>query len=228
MATAKSMQGSKKLATADGKGQKEEKVNLPIPDFQDVDSSAVEAAQAAMQGNFSKPLKVPEGASESTDAKGRVYSRFTENIVVKQAYRNVTRTGLLDVTVQAKIRQSEDNEGATVWFHYYQNLSVPVDELEEGHVNMNQRSLASIASLLKATGFMPTSNTLKAALLSKMFPSKGQPGSASPLIGKTAIANITQTAGPKKDKNGKVEKDADGETLIERRDQAESFLPEDN
>ncbi len=207
--------------------QTEEKVQLPIPEFQDVDADAVSAAQNAMQGGFSKPLTPPDDAESSEAKNGSTYTRWAENIVIKQAYRNVTAKGLLDVTVQAKVRQSENNEGASVWFHFYQNVSTPKDELEDGHVQMNQRSVAAISSLLKATGFMPTSGALKANILAKMFPSKGQPGAVSPLAGKTLIANIVQQAGPKKDKNGKVEKDENGKTVIDRRDNADSFLPED-
>ena len=214
--------GSKKAAAP-----AEENVQLPIPDFQDVDASAVEAAANAMQGGFTAPLTPPSDADVKKTDKGVTYTRWAESIVIKQAYRNVTRKGLLDVTIQAKVRQSEDNEGASVWFHFYQNVTTPVDELEEGQAKMNQRSIGAISSLLKATGFMPTSGALKAQILTKMFPSKGQPGTASPLVGKTAVANIVQQTGPKKDKNGKVEKDDDGNVIMERRDNADSFLPEE-
>ena len=215
--------GNKKAAAPSN----DEQAQLPIPDFQDVDAAAVEAAANAMQGGFTAPLTPPTDADVKTTDKGVTYTRWAESIVIKQAYRNVTRRGLLDVTVQAKVRQSEENEGANVWFHFYQNVSVPADQLEEGQVKMNQRSIGAISSLLKATGFMPTSGALKAAILTKMFPSKGQPGTASPLVGKTAIANIVQQEGPKKDKNGKVEKDDEGKVVMERRDNADSFLPEE-
>lgn len=200
-----------------------------VPDFKDVDADAVEAAQAAIAGGGkqSKPLTVPDGIERKLDKKGTTaYSRWTESLVVTHAYRTVTKTGLLDVTLGAKVRQSKDNNNARIWCHYYLNVG---DEISEGHEQMNERSNGSIISLLIATGYMPTSGTLKATLLNKMFPQKNQPGTASPLVGKTVMASIVQQEGPRRDpKTKQVVKDKSGKVEIDKRDNAESFLPEDD
>lgn len=198
-----------------------------IPDFRDVDAAAVAAAQAAIGGGAqSKPLVVPKGTEKRMDKKQTTsYSRWQENIVITQAYRTVTKTGLLDVTVGAKVRQSEDNNNARVWFHYYINVD---NELPDGHTEMNERSYGSIVSLLNSTGYMPANGTLKGTLLTKMFPQKNQPGMVSPLIGKSVLVNVVQQEGPRRDpKTKNPVKDKEGKVVLDKRDNGESYLPDD-
>jgi len=194
------------------------------PNFKDVDKAAVQAAQAAVQGGKQEPLIVPADAAVSTDKNGVEYSRWTERAVVQQAYRTTTKSGLMDVVVILKLRQSKKNNGRKVFSHFYMNQG---EDIPEGHEIMNERSLGAIATLLVATGFMPQSGSIKGSLLDKMFPQKGQPGTASPLVSKSLIVNVTQTLGPKKDfKTGKAVKDDEGNAVMEKRDSGESFLPE--
>ena len=90
---------------------------------------------------------------------------------------------------------------------------------------MNDRSNGAIMSLAAATGFMPKSGELSGSMLDKLFPSKGQPGTNSPLNDKTVIVNVVQTLGPQKNlKTGKPVLDDDGEPILEKRDSIESFL----
>jgi hypothetical protein len=198
----------------------------PVPNFKDVDKSATQAAQAAVQGGRQDPLTVPSTANVSQDQKGTTYSRWTERSSVQQAYRSVTKNGLLDVTVVVKLRQSptEKNNGRKVFSHFYINNQ---DEVPEKHENMNERSIGSIVTLLVATGYMPAGGALKGSMLDKMFPQKGQPGTASPLVGKSVVTSIVQTKGAKKDiRTGKIMKDDDGNIVIETRDSGETFLPD--
>jgi hypothetical protein len=195
-----------------------------VPDFKDVDKEATARAQAAIAGGRQDPLKAPKGAKSSTANNGVEYTRWTEHAVVSQAYRSVSKKGLMDVTVIVKIRQSEKNSGSRVFGHFYLNLSADVPE---NHVAMNDRSNGAIISLLQATGFMPAGGSLKGSLLNKMFPSKGQPGVSSPLNGKPVIVNVVQQLGPQKDpKTNKPVLDDEGEAILEKRDNIESFLPE--
>jgi hypothetical protein len=202
-----------------------QKTGTPVvPNFRDVDKAAVAAAQAAVAGGRQDPLVVPQGARVTDSDKGSRYSRWTEHAVVQQAYRSITKNGLLDVAVIVKIRQSEKNNGRKVFAHFYQNNS---DTIPEKHEMMNERTLGAIATLLVATGFMPAGGSLKGTLLDKMFPQKGQPGTASPFVGKAIVVNIVQEFGKKKDlKTGKTMVDEDGEAIMEKRDSGESFLPE--
>lgn len=196
-----------------------------VPDFtKDVDKEATARAQAALAGGRQDPLKVPKNSKVSTDKNGVQYTRWSERITITSAYRTVTGTGLMDVTVIGKIRQSEKNSGSKVFGHFYLNHS---EEIPEGHEQMNDRSYGSIISLLQATKFMPKGGELRASLLNKVFPPKGQPGAVSPLSNKPVIANIVQQLGPKKDpKTRKPILDEDGEPILEKRDNIESFLPD--
>ncbi len=195
-----------------------------VPNFKDVDKEASARAQAAIAGGKQDPLKTPKGAKTSTDKKGVEYTRWAEHATITQAYRSITKKGLMDVTVIGKIRQSEKNTGSRVFGHFYLNMGT---EVPEGHEAMNDRSNGAIITLLQATGYMPAGGTLRGSLLDKMFPSKGQPGVASPLNGKPVILNIVQQLGPQKDqKTNKPVLDEDGEPILEKRDNIESFLPE--
>jgi len=202
-----------------------QKQQTPVaPNFRDVDAESVARAQAAVQSGNQPALKVPAGSKSSTDEKtGITYTRWSEHATITSAYRTTTKTGLLDVVVIAKLRQSEKNSGARVFGHFYQNLG---EDISEGHEKMNDRSNGAIITALVAVGMMPTGGTLKGSLLDRMFPLKDKPGSSSPLNGKALIVNIVQQFGPKLDKNKKVMLDAEGEPILEKRDNIESFLPE--
>lgn len=193
------------------------------PNFKDVDKAAVAAAQAAVQGGRQAPLTPPADARTS-EYEGSTYTRWPERGVVQQAYRTVAKSGLMDVVVITKIRQSKKNNGMKVWSHFYLNNG---DDISEGHAKMNERTIGAITTLLVATGFMPAGGALKGSLLDKMFPQKNQPASASPLVNKPVIVNIQQQNGPKLDpKTKKPIKDEEGNLTMEKRDQGESFLPD--
>lgn len=207
------------------KQQQAQKSSTPVvPNFKDVDKAATQAAMAAVSGGRQDPLVVPANAALSEDKKGTKYSRWTERGVVQQAYRSVTTKGLMDVTVLVKIRQGDKNNGRKVFSHFYINNA---ENVPEKHEQMNERSIGAIGTLLIATGFMPAGGALKGSLLDRMFPQKGQPGTASPLVSKSVTVNIVQTLGPKKDlKTQKVMTDDDGNAIMEKRDAGESFLPD--
>lgn len=200
--------------------------NKPVtPNFKDVDKEAAKRAEQALQGGRITPLTPPKSAKSNEDSKGRSYTRWTESVTITQAYRSVTKKGLLDVTVVGKIRQSsvKENTGKTVFAHFYLNMG---SDLSDGHVAMNDRSNGAIISLLKATGFMPQGGSLRGSLLDKMFPPKNQPGTASPLNGKAVVGNVVQQYAPANDAKGEPVLDDEGEAIWEKRDQVESFLPE--
>jgi hypothetical protein len=129
----------------------------------------------------------------------------------------------MDATIILKIRQSE-NAGNRVFAHFYMNMSVPVPE---NHEFMNDKSLGAIQSALVAVNLLKPGTAVRGSVLDKMFPPKGQPGTASPLNNKAVVVNVVQALEPAKDpKTGKPLKDDEGEVILERRDGAESFLPE--
>ncbi len=193
--------------------------------FKKIDKEAAQRAQAALAGGRQDPLTVPKSAKVDTDKNGVEYSRWTEQAVIMKAERGVSKSGLMEVLVSAKIRQSptKENTGKRVWGRFYINLS---DNLSEGHQAMNDRSNGALLSLAGATNFLPKNGELEGSALDKLFPAKGQPGAESPLNNKTVVMNVVQTLGPQKNqKTGKPVLDDDGEPILERRDGIESFLP---
>lgn len=199
---------------------------IAVPDFYDVDSDAIKAAQSALAGGNTPPLTVPSDAKVSEN-KGTTYSRWQEDVNITGAYRSVTNSGLMDIAISGKVRQSEDNAGKRVWFHFYMNTKA--EDRSEGHEKMNEKTIGALSLLLASTNLMPKSGGLKGTLLNQMFPQKNQPGKVSPLIGKNVLVNILQQKGPRKDKKtGKIEKNDKGEVLIDIRDSAESFMAEDD
>jgi hypothetical protein len=194
-----------------------------VPNFRDIDKEAAQRAQAALAGGKQPALKVPKGTKSSVDKNGTERWRWQEQVVILSADRSVAKSGLLQVNVNLKVRQSKENSGGRVYAKFYLNLAVPTPE---NHIGMNDRSNGAIMSLLTVTGFMPAGGELRGSLLDKMFPSQGQPGSTSPLNNKVVLANIVQTMEVQKDaKTKKPLLDSDGEVIREARDSAESFLP---
>ena len=193
--------------------------------FKDVDKETVLRARSLVQGGSKDPLTPPDDARASKSDKCE-YIRWTERVTVTAAYRTTTNKGLMDVTLALKIRQSEKNEGRSFFAHFYLNNA---DDISEGHTTMNERSTGSIESLLSSAGLMPTTGTLKASFLAKMFPEKGNPGvAASPIVGKSVIANVVQQVEEARDfKTGKKKPaNKDGSPAMSRRDSAETFLPD--
>lgn len=194
-----------------------------VPNFKDVDKAAVAAAQAAVAGGRQDSLKVPAGAKVSEGDRGS-WTRWAEHAVVQSASRGFAKSGLMEVKVMVKLRQSADNNGRRVFANFYINLA---EDISEGHERMNERSMGALTTLLVATNFMPAGGALKGTLLDKMFPLKGQPGTASPLNGKPVIANIVQEYTQQKDrKTSKLMLDEEGNKIMQRRDSVETFLPE--
>lgn len=192
----------------------------------DVPKEAVARAQAAMAGGRQDPLTPPSDAKVSEDQKGgKTYTRWTEHVTIVSATRAPSKSGLLEFLVVAKLRQSsKENTGRKVYSRYYWNVG---SDVSEGHEKMNDRTIGALTSLLSAASLMPSTGGLKGTLLDKMFPLKNQPNTASPLAGKAVMANIAQEEGPAKDpKTGKAKLDAEGEPILEKRDRAESFLPD--
>lgn len=198
--------------------------NMPVPDFGDEDAQAVQAAQNALQSGRNKPLTVPESAevftSDKTSAK---YSRFTEQVAIVTAYRSVTNDGgKIDVAVQLRVRQSEVNSGRTLWAHFY--ISPTTEGLNDKQLEYREKQRGLVFALIGATGFAPESGKLTGALQNMLFPQKGEPGKASPLVGKIVFAEICQTDRIATDKNGKQLKNDDGTFQRDIRDNVEGWI----
>jgi hypothetical protein len=209
-----------------------EQQNLVIPDFIDVDASAVSAAEAGLQRSGAG-WAIPEGTKMSGfvgKTKKQNHGRWSEEGTVVAAYRSVTKTGLLDVTLQVQSRVGQPNENKSNFFHLYINNAVlagnGTEEQVKKHGRMNEDSMGVVATLLKATGLFPQSGGFKASLLGMLFPPKGQPGASSPLIGKSVIVNAHATIEKKMVTTPATEDtEAITEEVEDLRVQADSFLP---
>lgn len=197
--------------------------------FRNIDKEAAQRAQTALAGGNRDPLTVPADARVSNDEKGNTYSRWTESVTIIKAYRSVTKKGLMDVITDVKIRQSSEkkNNGRRVFGHWYFNTSR--GEVSEGHVKMNERTEGAMLSALVAAGIMKETGEVSASVLDRMWPSQNKPGANSPLNGKSVVAQLVQTLKQATDlKTGKLKFDEDGNPIMERRDNIESFLPEED
>jgi hypothetical protein len=207
--------------------------NMPtIPDFMDLDPSACAAAEAAAKSGPTG-WSIPAGVvlSDPSGAKGKQHANWSEAATIEQAYRSVTKSGLLDITIVCKSRTGMPNESKKNWFHFYANMACftgnATPEQDQKHGAMTQRTIGAIITLCKATGLFPTNGGLQASLLNMLFPPKGQLGAKSPLDGKSCVVNA----------HGTVEKktatttdpntfDTTTTETVETQIQADTFNPE--
>jgi hypothetical protein len=198
--------------------------NMPVPDFCDEDAQAIQAAQNALAAGRNKPLTVPPSAEVfKSDKTSATYSRFTEQVAIQNAYRSVTAAGdKIDVALHLRVRQSESNSGRTVWAHFY--IAPTTEGLNEKQVEYREKQRGLTFSLLTALGVVPESGKLAASLLNMCFPQKGEPGKASPLVGKIVFAEICQVDRIATDKNGKQIKNDDGTFQRDVRDEIQGWV----
>jgi hypothetical protein len=202
--------------------------NVPVPDFGDEDAQAVQAAQNALNAGKNKPLTVPADAqvfvSDKTTAR---YSRFTEQVTVEKAYRSVTQDGSkIDVALFLRIRQSDVNNGRTLWAHFY--IAPTTEGLTENQIEYREKQRGLTFGLVEALGFKGEGGGLTGAKLNLCFPQKNQPGALSPLIGKTVFAEICQVDQKLKDKSGKIQVDDEGVPQRDVRDTVEGWVADDS
>lgn len=196
----------------------------PVPGFVDLSSAANTAADQLLAGFDNSPLDPPADAVVKT-SKGVKYTRFAEAVQITHAYRTVSSKGLLDIVLGTLVRQSEKNNGRRVFFHFYKNVG---QDIPEGHIAMNERVDGQIVTLLRATQLMPDSGQVRASLLNILFPEKGKPGAASLLVGKAVIVNISQVEKQARDQTtNELKFDEEGNKVMDTRDNAESFLPDE-
>jgi len=186
---------------------------IKVPEFLDVSPEAQAAADAAMDPN----VRPPAGAKVAIDKKtGDEYFRWSEIAVIEEAASSRSPKGHTCFQVVTKIRPSGDpqnkNVGRKVWTRVYINFPVLAGAVQDdGLAAMNFRSVGTLQTLLRATGYAPREPGLKAALLKSLFPVGGMP--PSPLVGKVVVMNLVNS--PNKGENVKYD----------RQTQAESFLP---
>lgn len=187
-----------------------------IPDFLDISPEAQAAAAAAMSRKLN--WDPPETAYVSTNEKnGDVYERWTEEVVVENAWRETTKGGLISAVVQIKSRPGNPNEHERTWGRHTMHPAVLArtadSETTAKYSMMNDRAINAITTLLKSTGFS-TEGGLTGKLLNFIFPLKNAPGAKSPLIGKIVVANVLNS--PNKGEKAKSP----------RQTSVDSYLPE--
>lgn len=207
--------------------------NVPVPDFVDVDASAVLAAEAAAKDRASSTSgwNIPEDVklSDPKGVKKLRHGRWMERATINAAYRTVTSKGLIDVVVQLRSRTGEPNDGRSQFVHFYINPAVQNGTADEDtvkrHSGMNENSYGVLATLLRSTGLLPANGSLKGSLLNMMFPQKGQPGSSSPLVGKAVYSQVHVTVGKKVEQVEGEDGMAQNVEVDDVRIQIDAFLP---
>lgn len=198
--------------------------NMPVPDFADEDSQAVQVAQNALKSGRNKPLTVPASAEVFVSkTSGAKYSRFTEEVTIEQAYRSVTKDGSkMDIALMLKVRQSEVNSGRTFWAHFY--IAPTTVGLNEKQIEYREKQRGLMFGVIRATGFVPESGRLLGSLQATCFPQAGEPGKASVLVGANLFAEISQVDRKATDKNGQVILNEDGVAQREIKDEIEGWV----
>lgn len=198
--------------------------NMPVPDFADEDSQAVQVAQNALKSGRNKPLTVPASAEVFVSkTSGAKYSRFTEEVTIEQAYRSVTKDGSkMDIALMLKVRQSEVNSGRTFWAHFY--IAPTTVGLNEKQIEYREKQRGLMFGVIRATGFVPESGRLLGSLQATCFPQQGEPGKASVLVGANLFAEISQVDRKATDKNGQVILNEDGVAQREIKDEIEGWV----
>ena len=191
-------------------------VNLPIPDFQDIDPAVQKAATELMAGGFY--FNPPDDAKVTTSRNGDVYKRWVEGVTVEKTWREAANGGLIVAVVQMKVRAGFPHAGRKAFARHTLNfpllLGQEVDpNIKEKHEFMNNNSVNALTTLMKATGYQPEQGGLSGRLLNMMFPIKDSPAANSPLWGKSVMANFVDQ--PNKGENAKTP----------RRTNIESYLP---
>lgn len=174
-----------------------ENVNLSVPDFLDIDPDTAAAAEATLKGF--DPVAVPDTAKASVGKNGETYYRWTEAGVIESAWRESGKTpGMLVPTVQIRFRVGSPNGGRRFWARHTLHIPTMGGSRENaGYIQMNDRSIAAITTLLRSTGYMPTEGTVTKKLLEYLFPLKNAPGATTPLKGKTVIVNMSNSPNAK-------------------------------
>jgi hypothetical protein len=173
---------------------------IQLPDLFDISGDTQAQADAAMD-----PTPTPPPTALTTIAKnGDEYTRWNEFVTIEGAEMSRSAKGHTCLMTVAKIRPSGDpsnkNVGKKVFTRLFINfptlqakqLGQPFDEKLDG---MNTRSIGTLNSLLKSTGYLPEKPGLPMQLLKVLFPMKveGVATAKSPLQGKTAVASLVRS-----------------------------------
>jgi hypothetical protein len=183
-----------------------------VPKLFGVSAEASQAAEDALSFNLTVP-KAPYPVTTSTDPKsGDQYHRWAEVMVIQKCYLETSPKGLTTFVVEGKIRPAQPNQNRRVWGRHYMNFDefAKGDGAEDKARNMNDRSIAAIKSLLKATSFLPEDGSMPVELLSHLFPVKNATA-ASPLASKSVTVYLCNQ--PNKGEGAKTD----------RRTQTESY-----
>lgn len=170
---------------------------VELPDIIDVSPEAVSSTEAALDPQ----VKPPADARVDVDKKtGVERKRWAMSLSIERAERSSTSTGLVCFYVQARVRPSgipgDKNVGKYVFSRYFVNFPILNGTITEpaSHVFMNERSMKSIVSLLKAANLAPenmATEGLKASYLAHIFP-KDTDVNQSPLLGNLFVGNCVE------------------------------------
>jgi hypothetical protein len=176
--------------------------NLNIPDFIDISAEATQAAITTMQEKNKQCLTMPPDGDEAAHwtkqatkkelekgwPAGEVnnYCEWVEAVTIERAHRSISKNGHLEVSLMLRIRATSKHNPSRVFFGQKYILDT---ELKSG--KLSNMTVEWLVSLLRACEMLPPDG-VNARLLNILFPPKGQPGAASPLIGKGVMVAVCQ------------------------------------
>lgn len=188
---------------------------IEMPDCYDVTGDASAEADAALDPQPTPPAD----CAVAEDKKGNKYERWAETVKIENTSMGRSPKGHTSFLIEAKILPNGTPGQKNVGKRIYTRLAVSFSTLEaqrtgqevdSNMVFMNNRSIGTLQSLLRATGYAPTEPGLKAALLKALFPLESDPIKNTPLIGKTVVVNVVRS----KSKGGKYPFDVRGEMFL--------------
>lgn len=166
-----------------------------IPVIFGISAQSMANAKAAIDPN----LTPPADAKKDIGKDGKLYSRWTAAGTVDQIWHETTKGSekkpkLGVFVVGIRFRPGEANQNKLCFFRLMVHPAIAEGkqvsaEVKHSYQNMTERSLASLASLLDVTGFLPKEGGLDSKAINLLFPKKG---GKSPLLEKLVVVKICQ------------------------------------
>jgi len=169
-----------------------------LPDVFDVSDESAAEADAALDPQPTPPAD----CAIATDKNGNKYERWTEIVNIEKTSMSRSPKGHTMFLIEAKIRPSGKPGQKNVGKRIYTRLTVNFptmqaqrlgQEFDNSMAQMNTRSLGTLNSLLRCTGYYPTTGAPTAALLKMLFPLADAPVNTSPLQGKVVTCNVVRS-----------------------------------
>lgn len=184
---------------------------MGIPRVFGVSAEAAASAEAALTFSLQVPETPYPVTSSKNEKNGDEFHRWAEVMLIDKAYVEESKNGFTTFVIEGKIRTGMPNQNRRVFGRHYMDFDAFAqgDAADKGKQVMNDRTIAALSSLFKATDYNTPDGGLPADLLTMMFPAKEQ-GAGSPLHGKAVTVNLCDA--PNKGEGAKTKRKTNAES----------------